>query len=117
MEFCPTCGSFLSLAKSKVGEEIVVVLACSKCGYKKQGSAKKAQLRTGKVTHPKGKPIVTVISEEDQKMATLPTIKMVCPKCGNREAYFWTAQTRSGDEAETRFFRCTKCNHTWREYR
>jgi DNA-directed RNA polymerase subunit M len=31
-------------------------------------------------------------------------------------AYFWTQQTRGADEPETRFFKCTKCSHTWREY-
>ena len=116
MEFCPTCGSFLSPAKSKQGDEIVMVLACSKCGYTKQSSAKKAQLRTGKVIQPKRKPIVTVISEEDQKMATLPTIKVVCPKCGNNLVFVWQVQTRGGDEASTQFMRCTKCSHTFREY-
>jgi len=25
-------------------------------------------------------------------------------------------QTRGGDEASTQFMRCTKCNHTFREY-
>jgi len=42
--------------------------------------------------------------------------RFACPKCGNDEAFFWTAQMRAADEAETRFFRCTKCKHTWREY-
>ncbi|PIO07920.1 transcription factor S, partial [Candidatus Pacearchaeota archaeon CG10_big_fil_rev_8_21_14_0_10_35_219] len=32
-------------------------------------------------------------------------------------AYFWTMQTRAADESETKFYRCTKCDHTWREYR
>ncbi|RLG10996.1 MAG: transcription factor S, partial [Thaumarchaeota archaeon] len=40
----------------------------------------------------------------------------ICPKCGNREAYYWAVQTRSADEPMTRFFRCTKCGYTWREY-
>ncbi|GAH37902.1 unnamed protein product, partial [marine sediment metagenome] len=40
-----------------------------------------------------------------------------CKKCGNEKAFFWTVQTRSGDEAETKFFKCTKCEFTWREYR
>ena len=39
------------------------------------------------------------------------------PKCDHKEAWFWTSQTRAGDEAETKFFKCTKCRHTWREYR
>lgn len=37
-----------------------------------------------------------------------------CPKCGNIQAYWWIVQTDSGDEPSTQFFRCTKCNHTWR---
>ena len=28
----------------------------------------------------------------------------------------WLQQTRSADEAPTRFFQCLKCKHTWREY-
>jgi len=37
-----------------------------------------------------------------------------CPKCGNRQAFWWIVQTDSADEPSTQFFRCTKCNHTWR---
>ena len=115
MEFCPTCGSFLAPSKSKVGDKVVVVLACGKCGYMKQSSAKKAQL-TASVVQPKGKPVVTVISEEDQKIATMSTIKVKCPKCENTLVYVWQVQTRGGDEASTQFMRCTKCSHTFREY-
>ncbi|MCK4973458.1 MAG: transcription factor S, partial [Candidatus Heimdallarchaeota archaeon] len=28
----------------------------------------------------------------------------------------WMVQTRSADESPTRFFRCTACGETWREY-
>ena len=45
-----------------------------------------------------------------------PKIKINCGKCNNNTAYYWTQQTRGADEPETRFFKCTKCNHTWREY-
>ncbi|MBI2108536.1 transcription factor S, partial [Candidatus Woesearchaeota archaeon] len=31
-------------------------------------------------------------------------------------AYFWLVQTRAGDEPETKFLRCEKCSHTWRDY-
>ena len=116
MEFCPTCGSFLAPTKSKVGDEIVVVFACGKCGYTKQVPGKVARLRTRKVIQSKRKPSLTVISEEDQKMTTMPTIKVECPKCGNNLVFVWQVQTRGGDEASTQFMRCTKCSHTFREY-
>ena len=48
---------------------------------------------------------------------TLPIVGETCKKCGYGKAYFWTIQTRSGDEAETKFFKCVKCDFTWREYR
>jgi DNA-directed RNA polymerase subunit M len=41
----------------------------------------------------------------------------VCSKCGNRQARWWIVQTDSADEPSTQFFRCTKCNHTWRTTR
>jgi transcription factor S len=47
---------------------------------------------------------------------TLPTTKAICPKCQNREAFWWLQQTRRADESETRFLRCSKCGFTWREY-
>lgn len=117
MEFCPTCGSFLSPSKSTEGDEVIVVLACSKCGYTKKASAKKAQAQIGttKLIH-QSKPVMTVISEEDQKMTTMPTLKVECPKCGNNLVYVWQVQTRGGDESSTQFMRCTKCSHTFREY-
>lgn len=37
-----------------------------------------------------------------------------CPKCGNIQAYWWLVQTDAADEPSSQFFRCTKCNHTWR---
>lgn len=58
---------------------------------------------------------VGVVREKDTDV--FPVVNAICSKCGHKEAYFWTSQTRSGDEAETRFFRCTKCKHTWREYK
>jgi len=50
------------------------------------------------------------------ELETKPIVEERCEKCSNKEAYFWTIQTRAADEAETRFFKCTKCNYTWREY-
>lgn len=116
MEFCPNCGCILLPTKSETGSKTIAILACSKCGYKKTTSKKVAPLRTGRVVHPKGKPSITVISEEDQRVQTMPTIKVECPKCGNNLVFVWQVQTRGGDEASTQFMRCTKCGHTFREY-
>ena len=114
MEFCPTCGC--RLEPKKTGEGNSFVLRCSKCSFTKKPDDKKAEARTGAVLKPKPKPFMTVISEEDQKISTMATIKMKCEKCENNEVYVWQVQTRGGDEASTQFMRCTKCGHTFREY-
>jgi DNA-directed RNA polymerase subunit M len=116
MEFCPSCGCFLAPVRSNVKNETVLMLACSKCGYEKPMSGATAQLKTGRLVQRKSKPSITVISEEDQKIQTMPTIKVECPKCGNHLVFVWQVQTRGGDEASTQFMRCTKCGHTFREY-
>lgn len=112
MEFCPKCGSMLSPKKSQT----CVVFSCSKCGYTKEALGNRAEANVVKVFQPKQQPSVTVISEEDQKIKTMPTIRMECDKCGNNMVYVWQVQTRGGDEASTQFMRCTKCGHTFREY-
>ena len=50
------------------------------------------------------------------KLDSRPKIKTKCEKCGHKVAYYWTQQTRAADEPETRFFKCEKCEYTWREY-
>ena len=37
-------------------------------------------------------------------------------ECGLGKARFWLVQTRASDEPETKFFKCEKCKHTWRDY-
>ena len=101
MEFCPKCGSVLIEKRKNFG--------CARCKYVAKGKIKiesSEKMNEKKVT--------AVVKEKE--MDVRPIISASCPKCGNKEAFFWTSQTRSGDEAETRFFKCTKCNHTWREY-
>lgn len=102
--FCPKCGSILR-PKDKAGKKI---LYCS-CGFTKNPDGETtAELRETMVI---GKRVEVV-----ENIETLPKIKAMCDKCNNKVAYYWTQQTRGADEPETRFFRCTKCNHTWREY-
>lgn len=106
MHFCKKCGSLL--IPKKDGKNII--LTCRRCKYKIKGREKieiKEEIQK--------KPLDDVVVIDKQK-DTLPKIKTVCPKCGNKEALWWLHQTRSIDEPPTTFFRCTKCKHSWREY-
>ncbi len=110
MEFCPKCGSIM---KKKVRDG-VSILSCTQCDFEKpleDESANKYKAKTEKEKHPSEK---TVVVEED--METKPKTEETCPKCGNKEAYYWQYQTRSADEPATRFYKCTECGYTWREY-
>ena len=101
MEFCPKCGCVL-VGKKKS-------FSCPRCGYRS-----KSKIKIESSEKIESTPEIGVITEKETDV--FPTTSAVCPKCWNKEAYFWTAQTRAADEAETKFFRCTKCKHTWREY-
>ncbi len=116
MEFCPKCGSRLEPKKGKSGKEASLFLVCLKCGYKKHESKKKIEPKVAKVIQHKPQQLVAVIGKEEQKLRTLPTVRIECPKCGNNLAYVWQVQTRGADESSTQFLRCTKCNYTFREY-
>ena len=105
--FCPKCGSLLRPKKS--GNRIVKY--CS-CGYTSKDGNDEGLLIKEKSNLEKRDKIVVV----DRVVEILPKINEECDKCGNNEVYYWTIQTRAGDEAETRFFRCTKCDHVWRSY-
>ncbi|MEJ2267668.1 MAG: transcription factor S [Nanoarchaeota archaeon] len=83
---------------------------CPRCGYSLKGQS---NLTASEKIENKNE--IGVLSEEDTQV--LPVVGEKCKKCGNKEAFFWTVQQRAADEAEVRFFRCTKCKHTWREYR
>ncbi len=111
MEFCPNCGSRLVPTKS----DGKVCFACPKCKYIKPNAEDVETKASGKVIKHTLQQQVTVIGKEDQ-VETMPTMRMECPKSGNMICHVWQVQTRGGDEASTQFFRCTKCNHTFREY-
>jgi len=101
MQFCPRCGSILVQKRKNFG--------CPRCNYT---TKEKVKIESKEKLEEKKQ--VIVISDKD--VDVLPSVEAACKKCGNNQAHFWTSQTRSGDEAETKFFRCKKCRHTWREY-
>lgn len=101
--FCPKCGSLLMPKKNKK------VLVCS-CGYIDK---EKANIKLSEKIKEKEK--IEVMDENDD-LKILPMIDAECPKCKHGKARFWTTQTRAADEAETKFQRCEKCGHVWRDY-
>ncbi|MDW8022009.1 MAG: transcription factor S [Nitrososphaerota archaeon] len=108
MEICPRCGKVMALKKSSKP-----AWTCFKCGYERpiEGSIIYTKV------HKRGKTAEIAVVDKEEEAKVLPvTTDVVCPKCGAREAYYWSIQTRSADEPMTQFFRCRKCGHTWREY-
>src|SRR3990167_1068973 len=101
MEFCPRCGAVLIMKAKNMG--------CPRCSYSGKG---KMKIATSEKTSKSAR--VVVVSSKDTE--TLQVVEEKCKECGNDKAYFWTVQTRAGDEAETKFFKCTKCSTTWRQY-
>lgn len=106
MIFCPKCGSLLMPKK----EKNLTVLTC-KCGY----TNKKSESFQGiKETVKNNNTRLEIVGNEEEK--TLPLTDGECSKCGHKKAYYWTVQTRASDEPETKFLKCEKCSHTWRDY-
>ena len=114
MQFCPKCGTRLVPKKQSKGKTRLV-LACPKCGYKSKQFAQKLEPVPQVIEH-SPQETITIIGKKEQKLRVLPTIRIECPKCGNNLAYAWQVQTRGSDESSTQFFRCTKCEYTFREY-
>ena len=57
---------------------------------------------------------ITVITKEDQKLNTLPSLKVECPKCG--KAYLDAKDYISGDFIDRHIF-CFKCNALWYNFK
>ena len=106
IQFCPKCGSILLLEESGRRSKLV----CNNCNYKTR--EKKNIILKEKVSTEDREKIEVV----DKTIETLPKVKIDCAKCGHKRAYYWMAQTRSSDEAETKFYECCKCGKRWREY-
>jgi len=102
--FCPKCGSIL-IPKNDGNKK---VLHC-KCGHSNAEDIK--DMKFTEVI--KKKKAIEVVEKE---VETHPLTDAECPKCQNRKARYWTQQTRAADEPETKFYKCEKCKHIWRDY-
>lgn len=101
--FCAKCGSIL--IPKKEGNK--TVLAC-RCGYKQKGKIEVKEI----IKHKKEIEAV----EEEVEIHPL-TFDVECPKCDHKKAYYWEVQTRASDEPATKFLKCEKCKHIWRDYK
>ena len=105
LEFCKKCHSLMVPVKRGGSSK----LKCRKCGYSTKLSGTMKIKESGK-----GKRGVVLLEKSE---VPLPVIDKTCGKCDNPKSYYWLQQTRSADEPPTQFFRCTSCNHVWREYK
>ena len=114
MKFCPKCDTRLKLKTVKNEKGVTTIaLACDNCGFRDKSEKTVTQANEEEYQETG---TMKVVGEKESKLSTLPTTKIECPKCGYEEANWWMLQTRSGDEPPTQFYRCLKCNHTWRSY-
>lgn len=103
MEFCPDCGSIM--LPSGDG------LKCDTCGYEDSSEIDKNDYSVTKEIQTED----TVIVRGDES-GMRSTVREICPECGHDRASYELIQTRSADEAPTRFFTCEECGHKWRGY-
>jgi len=101
MRFCKECGSMMQVKDRK--------WYCARCNVFQDSKEGEGKIITKEEKKEK-------FLELEDDVQTLPTTRAECPECKHMEAEWWLLQTRKADESETRFFRCTRCKHTWREY-
>ena len=104
MMFCPKCGSILM--PKKIDNK--TVMSCS-CGYSDK-KAEKLEIKE----EIKGRKEIQAVEEEPE---IHPLTDAECPKCKHDKAYYWEIQTRASDEPATKFLKCEKCKHIWRDYK
>ena len=135
MEFCPDCGGMMLPFEEEIiiednkedntdvsaeaendEEEVEKIikryLKCNSCGKKKDLSD---DVKEEYSVEKKVESEATVIMRGDES-GMKSTVREICPKCGHDRASYELLQTRSADEAPTRFFTCEKCHHKWRGY-
>lgn len=104
VDFCEKCDA---LIMGKKNQEV----SCPSCGHI---SKAKGEISLKKKIDKKED---FEVFNPDSTDGIYPTTEVECPECKHKEAYYWTKQTRAGDEPETQFFKCVECKHQWRDYR
>ena len=98
--FCPVCGSVLPLVS------LGPVLSCLACNHKIP--AKQLESVEKYSVHHCTDPTQSKVTEP---VETRSIVDRACPKCENSRMSYFTQQTRSADEGQTVFYKCTSCGH------
>jgi DNA-directed RNA polymerase subunit M len=114
IKFCPKCGGVMYPRTASGRSE----LFCTRCGYSEpvESPVYEAYRVVKRIEHSPRERTIVVSANQPPPTASIVRGHTRCPKCGHDELLNWMMQTRSADEPPTRFYRCTKCGHTWREY-
>jgi len=104
VDFCEKCGAIVI---GKKGEKV----ECPACGAKQKTNFNFSLKEKIKKVEEKE------VLDTTKTVEIHPRTPVECPQCNHNEAYYWTKQTRSGDEPETQFFKCVECAHQWRDYK
>jgi len=103
MEFCDNRGSYMKLTAEGY--------RCPRCG---KLTRSKSEVREKRVKKSESGGIYVI----DKPLSDYARISQVCPKCGNKEAFYWVSSI-SGEHAGIRrertveHFKCTKCSYSW----
>ena len=102
--FCSKCNAFCNEDYRK--KQAV----CTKCGHISEIVAP-PEIKNIKLIDEK----IVVVNKSTKTLRSLPIRRCLCPKCGNKEAYVSMVGSRNEEDYETERYRCTECNHSWRE--
>jgi transcription factor S len=82
---------------------------CPRCSYIAKGNVKMEVVEevNDSVT-------VAVVDEKNSDVHPITDYDCEKGKCNAKKAYFWIRQMRSGDEPESKFYKCTKCKNVVR---
>ena len=112
VDFCPKCETRMIPLKKKHARTVTLILSCPKCRYEKKATRPNSFISNVKTIQLEN---LIILGKKEQRLRTTPTFTIDCPKCGNNRAYAWLVHLGSLEQSSTKFYRCTKCNYTYRD--
>ncbi|XP_019872781.1 DNA-directed RNA polymerase II subunit RPB9-like isoform X1 [Aethina tumida] len=112
IRFCQECNNMLYPKEDKAKK--ILLYACRNCNYKQRADSN--CIFVNRIMHE-----INELSHIVPDVISDPTMPKAdnrpCPKCTNREAVFFQAQTRRAEEEMRLYYVCTNalCVHRWTE--